>query len=349
MRKIVQLILCLFFLRSTAEVREVAFYKVTPADAPPVLDGKLDEPCWKKAEVLSRYWQYGKPNPPRSPLKTEFRAVYHDNGLYVGIVNHDDQMELLRKNFQEDDNVDLWRDDCAELYFDPDANGIGHTVFTVNPAGVKADRKRLDTVVYLWDWNGLNWQTSASIEKKQWVLELFFSWEDLGQKAVPGDLWQFLHARYAWKERFTGAASAAGADSRVTEKFGYLFFCGKTPVTPQKTAEILQGKVLIPCILPAGKELIRFSETGTRIEPMEKVVKEAWMEYSALLEDIKRLHRGEIPEACRETVGNCEKLHGDVSLTAYQLLNTAKEKLFKLKWEYLLDLHFNLPEGDKAK
>ncbi|MBR2625522.1 MAG: hypothetical protein IKD23_03885 [Lentisphaeria bacterium] len=349
MRRAILLILCLFFLKSTAGLREVAFYKVSPTNDPPVLDGKLDEQCWKNAEVLSRYWQYGKPNPPPSPLKTEFRAVYHTDGLYVGIVNYDDQIELLHKNFQEDDNIDLWRDDCAELYFDPEANGIGHTIFTVNPAGVKADRKRLDTVVYLWDWNGLNWQTSASIAKDRWTLELFFSWEDLGKKANPGDLWQFLHTRYAWKNRFIGAASAAGADSRVTENFGYLFFSGKTPVTPQKTAEIMQGKVQIPCILLAGNDLICFSETGTRIEPMEKVVKDAWTEYTALLREIKGMHHGQIPGSCRKTVENCEKLHGDISLATYRLLEAAKKELFKLKWECLLDLHFNLPEGDKAK
>lgn len=345
MYKIILLLLCLLPAALIAEVREAVFYEVRAAAKAPVLDGKLDDPCWQNAQIHTKYYQYGKPNPKESPLKTEFRALYTADGLYVAIVNYDDQIQLLRKAVVENDNINLWRDDCAELYIDPEANGIGHSIFTINALGVKGDRRRLDTAVYLWDWNGNNWLTSASIEKDRWVLELFFPWEDLGKKAAPGDLWQFLHARYAWKNKFIGAASAAGADYRTTEKFGYLFFSGKDELSSQNIAEILYGKIQVPCVLLNGKNLIRFNDSGTRIEPMEKVLSDAWREYSLLLAEVKALHDGKLPASCLKTVKKCSELTGNKSLAAYQQLTRASEELARLKWEYYLNLNFNLPKG----
>lgn len=350
MQKLRLLLFCLVPILTVAGEREVTFYEVRQTRQEPVLNGKPDDLCWQEAMIHTRYFQYNKPNPQLSPLKTEFRAIYNERGIFVAIVNFDDKIELIRKNFSENDNIDLWRDDCAELYFDPEATGIGHTIFTINASGIKADRKKLDTVVYLTDWSGYNWLASASIAHDRWCLELFFPWEDLGKKASPGDLWQFLHTRYAWNPRFTGAASAIGADARVPEKFGYLFFAGKDHATPQMIAKILQGKVQVPCVLPVGEKLIRFTAGGTQIELLETVVSRTFEEYSLLLTDVKKLYHGQqLPKEILEIERQCQKLQQDKSLTAYQKLAAAKEELFKLKWECLLDLHFNLPKGDKAK
>ena len=51
-----------------ADMREVSFYCVRPAKTAPVLDGKLDDPCWKEAQEFTSSYEYFKPNP--GPGKT---------------------------------------------------------------------------------------------------------------------------------------------------------------------------------------------------------------------------------------------------------------------------------------
>ena len=78
-----------------ANMREVSFYCARPAKTAPVLDGNLDDPCWKNAQEFTSTYEYFKPNPGPGKLKNSIRIVYTDQGLYMGIIHYVDNV-LLR-------------------------------------------------------------------------------------------------------------------------------------------------------------------------------------------------------------------------------------------------------------
>ena len=61
--------------------------------------------------------------------------VYDAKGVYTGIRNWEDQPEKLRQNVTKDFEGALWTDDCGEIYYDPDASGVGYYKFVVREEG----------------------------------------------------------------------------------------------------------------------------------------------------------------------------------------------------------------------
>jgi hypothetical protein len=50
-------------------------------DTPPVIDGKLDEPCWSKANVATDFTDYRLEEPARE--QTLVRILYDDENIYI--------------------------------------------------------------------------------------------------------------------------------------------------------------------------------------------------------------------------------------------------------------------------
>lgn len=65
--------------------------------------------------------------------------LYNDRGLYLKITNYDDHLDKLRASIIRRDDPSLWTDDCATIYIDPAANGVGFMNFTINSKGVQSD------------------------------------------------------------------------------------------------------------------------------------------------------------------------------------------------------------------
>jgi hypothetical protein len=223
-------VICLFCLSSPAladQTRTIAVYVVTPVQQAPTIDGDLSDPAWANAPVSSTYYEYWKPDPGPGALQTDLRMVYDAKGVYLAIVNHDPNVKNLRQHVAVRDDEALWTDDCAEIYFDPDAKAVGFTKFTVNSIGSQSDMRRVDAAVTDNAWSGYGWRTASKILKDGWTIEAFFPWSDLGAKAEPGSLWMFDHVRYAWSTgKFQGVTWAPGGNYNSTDKFGYLCFVG---------------------------------------------------------------------------------------------------------------------------
>ena len=165
-----------------------SFYAVSPVEGKaPVVDGCLNEAAWEKAAVFRHYYVYNCAEPTPGKLKTEFRMLYDEKGIYLGIINFEEHPEKLRKIITDFDNAAIWTDDCAEIFFDARANGISYHCFKVNCIGTRADFRRRDAAVYQNDWSGTDWTARTSIGKDRWTIEAFFPWSDLPAKAETSD------------------------------------------------------------------------------------------------------------------------------------------------------------------
>ncbi len=237
--------------------RKLAFYAVEKTSCAPSSDDRLADECWAKAPAATTYYEYWKADPAPGKLKSEFRMLYDARGIYVKVVNFDEQMENIRASIIRRDDPSLWTDDCAEFYFDPKANGVGFVSFTVNSLGVQSDRKRLDAAVMLDEWSGNEWRAATSKSEKFWTIEAFFPWADLGAKASVGDVWQFDHVRYAWSSgKFVGTTWAPGGNYQSPGNFGYLYFKGNEEISSEMVGKLLSASAPAPWMLPLDDKIL---------------------------------------------------------------------------------------------
>ncbi len=103
-------------------------------DAPITVDGKLDEPVWKKArEVALLRRPDGKPGD--RAIRTTVRAGWDDAHLYFGFEVQDPD---VRSPYSKRDDT-LWKADVVEVYLDPGADGRDYAEIQVAPSGAVFD------------------------------------------------------------------------------------------------------------------------------------------------------------------------------------------------------------------
>ena len=320
---------------SGAPMREVSLCEAYPAKSAPSIDGRLDEPVWKKAPVYRTYFDFSAPQRKNAALKTELRLLFNEKGIYVGIVNFEPEIKKICHAVEPvvKDDPNLWRDDCAELYFDPDALGIGFTQFVVNANGAVGDLRRQDRAVVFADWDGDGWTAKASIRSDRWCAEIFIPWTDLGRKASSGDLWRFSHIRFAWARGFQGISTSSGASFRNADQLGYLYFSnGRESMTARKAAALLGGKAAVPWCIPFGRTLVVQRISGkTEFADLASLIAEAEKKRNQISREIAdeggHVPGGQLPE------GN--------TLDRLNALNEMNNRLFDLKWKNRLEKEFD--------
>ena len=98
---------------------------------PPVLDGKLDDRCWKRAAVIDRFASFWM-NPPKSRPGTFAYLVWDDDALYYAGSMTDAEL----RSFGTKRNDHLWNGDVFELFLKPSAQRPEYYEFQANPRGV---------------------------------------------------------------------------------------------------------------------------------------------------------------------------------------------------------------------
>jgi hypothetical protein len=108
-------------------------YSAPHTSGPITIDGKLDEPDWKKAPaVLLKNTMNG--SDPR--YKTEARVLWDAENLYVGFVSDDDDV-WAREGRKKDDAI--YEDEVVEVFVDADGDGKTYNELEVSPANVQFD------------------------------------------------------------------------------------------------------------------------------------------------------------------------------------------------------------------
>ena len=105
-------------------------------DQPPVIDGRLDEPAWQAALVLSEFHQTspGDNTPPSYP--TDVRLAYDKKFLYLGI-SATDPSGQLRATLAKRDAI--LNDDYVRIFLDTFNDQRRAYLIAFNPLGVQQD------------------------------------------------------------------------------------------------------------------------------------------------------------------------------------------------------------------
>jgi len=144
MKKILFLIIIMFLLAGTVGAangpinQNVRPLELVKAEAPPVLDGSLDDEIWKKAAMVDEIWvTYNPVNGNELPQRTRAYLAYDEENLYFAFHCIDSQPDQIKTSLTKRDNI--FEDDWVGLSLDTvGTKQYGYELF-VNPSGAQGD------------------------------------------------------------------------------------------------------------------------------------------------------------------------------------------------------------------
>jgi hypothetical protein len=135
--------------------------------AKPVIDGKLDDECWKKGIWAGNFRQWIPKEGAKPTYPTEFNIQYDDKNLYVAIRAHDGEpKKILRQAGVRDEFVG----DMAGVNFDSYRDYRTGFEFTVTGWGQKIDLVLFNPDNWDTNWNAV-WKVKTGLEDSAWVAE----------------------------------------------------------------------------------------------------------------------------------------------------------------------------------
>src|SRR5262245_36798181 len=153
-------------------------------ETPPVVDGRLDDPCWRAAEPSDAFVQVDPREGEAPTERTEIRALVDADRLYLAIRCDDrDPAAIIATQMGRD--ADLDTDDRVLIVLDTFQDHRNGYLFEMNPAGAKLDAllaSNGEDENESWD---AIWEGRASIDAGGWSLELAIPFKSLRFRPEP--------------------------------------------------------------------------------------------------------------------------------------------------------------------
>lgn len=163
------------------------------------LDGILDEPAWRRAEIITDFRQYEPDEGAPATQPTEVLILYGPHALYVGARMREPGgvvAPLARRDQLVDANgnngsFNSLTTDKLIVELDPYHNHLDDAWFEVNPAGVRGDQFDGDP-----SWDPV-WQAATHVDSLGWTAELRIPYSQLrfGRDSVQAwglQIWRYL-------------------------------------------------------------------------------------------------------------------------------------------------------------
>jgi hypothetical protein len=140
----------------------------TRTNAPPEIDGSLDDPAWREARVDDRFTQNFPDEAKRPSQRTELRVLFDDRALYIGLRMFDDHPEgIVERLTRRDRDTDA---DKVAVEISSKNDRTTAYEFVINVSGVLADAVRFNDTDWSSDWDGL-WLGAAKRDAQGWTAE----------------------------------------------------------------------------------------------------------------------------------------------------------------------------------
>jgi len=175
----------LILLTASVASDDPEFKRVTAqwTDAPPKIDGRLDDKSWEMATVVNDLVQHQPTPGAPTNLKTNIYLLYDKDRLYVGFECLKTDMDQMMANETRRDSR-FFIDDYVAVHLDTYLDRRNCYGFELNALGTQADRRvqnegansgrRGSDMAWDCDWNG-----QSVREKDKWTAELSIPFAEL--------------------------------------------------------------------------------------------------------------------------------------------------------------------------
>ncbi|MBU0716100.1 MAG: hypothetical protein KJ964_12155 [Verrucomicrobia bacterium] len=203
---------------------------VAPAVAPPVIDGRLNDPVWETTPVAEQFYRPGGSGLPKS--QTSMRLLWDKANLYIGFKSHSILLDPVQQRLNDfvakttERDGPIWSEDNVEIFIAPAQSPETYLQFALNALGTRYDGKITES-----KWDGA-WQAATCIHDGYWTAELALPWSTLGITPGPG---LFLRANFFRTDVLAGKVETSGwspvqSSHNQTEAFGDIYLLPEPPV-----------------------------------------------------------------------------------------------------------------------
>lgn len=155
---------------------------VTPK---PVIDGKLDDECWKNGTWAGNFTQWIPKEGAKPTYPTVFNIQYDDKNIYVAIRAYDGEPhKMLRLAGVRDEFVG----DMAGVNFDSYRDYRTGFEFTITSWGQKIDLVLFNPENWDFNWNAV-WKGKTGLEDSAWVAEMEIPLSQLRYSGKDEQVW----------------------------------------------------------------------------------------------------------------------------------------------------------------
>lgn len=210
------------------------------AAQPPVLDGNLDDACWKDAVAIRQFASYWDKKTPRPGMVAYF--LWDRDNLYYAARMLD--TEVRSAGTKRNDT--LWDGDVFEMFFKPSDSSPKYYEFQANPKSLVFECYFPSRGVYPADIHKVPVLGNTAVATvdgtldqpgdtdKSWTVEGRIPWtafQPTGGQPRPGAAWKFALCRYDYGPQGTkpvlmSSAPLSRASFHQTEDYGTLQFEG---------------------------------------------------------------------------------------------------------------------------
>lgn len=160
-------------LEAQAQVQAPAGEKavtIRRTQAPPTLDGFIDEAEWRDATTIEDFHQLMPVEYATPSEATRVKVMYDDDALYIGaFLFNKDPSQISARVLKQGDA--LLADDRFSVVIDTFHDRRNGYLFMVNPNGVRRQALFQNTSNLNWDWKGI-WHTRAQRTDDGWTAEM---------------------------------------------------------------------------------------------------------------------------------------------------------------------------------
>ena len=253
-------------------VPETRTIEAVRADEPPLIDGKLDDACWRRSKPVSDFLTYRTDR--LATMQTVGYVCYDDSHLYIGVKCLMPKGAWPVGELRPHDTY-LFSDDVVEIFLNPGRRHADYYQFVINAYGSTFDTLRQKGGGHDPSWD-VDWKGGAYIADGYWSAELAVPFYSLGITPDVGSTWGINLCRYARSPQdelssigtrgvfsdATGFAALEGLDADFSR---YLFAIGPAvtrlvpgPGRPHATFVLpvsnLTGKRKVPSIARKEKK-----------------------------------------------------------------------------------------------
>ncbi len=195
LRYVILIIFCSFTIQALPDEKKI--YNATKIEeAPPSIDGILDDPVWEMASHATGFIQH-EPHEGKNPTaQTEFRILYDNDNLYIGIRAHDSNPDEIASRMTRRDNID---GDVLMVQIDSYNDKRTAFSFGVTAAGVKIDyfvSENGQNEDYSWD---PIWHVKTNIDESGWTAEMMIPFSQL-RFSGRTDSWGLQVGRFIYRK-----------------------------------------------------------------------------------------------------------------------------------------------------